>query len=66
MDIPAELGTEVYAIDDGTVRIGGLYHSAYSDGVVQVDRRRSACHLSRASNLPGRLRFSSYCRTQLL
>ena len=36
MDIPTPFGSEAYAIDDGIVRIGGLFHSAYSDGVVQV------------------------------
>lgn len=35
VDIPAPLGTPVYAIDDGVVRIAGV-HSSYSDPVVQV------------------------------
>ena len=38
MDIPTPFGSEAYAIDDGIVRIGGLFHSAYSDGVVQVGK----------------------------
>jgi len=35
VDIPAPLGTPVYAIDDGVVRIAGV-HPDYSDPVVQV------------------------------
>ncbi len=36
MDIPTELFSTVYAIDDGFVRIPGPNHDAFSDGVVQV------------------------------
>ena len=38
VDIPTPFESEAYAIDDGIVRIGGLFHSAYNDGVVQVDK----------------------------
>ena len=56
MDIPAPLGTPVYAIDDGVVRIAGV-HTSYSDPVVQVCELMEI-HCSYNSHGPGVLHGS--------